>query len=70
MPLLNAIFHKIIFLPVQTCFDHQWVTHVLESFYCLKLSGIRMETFGKVDVVSRSRAVFHKRLLFYFVIKV
>ena len=29
-----------------------------------------METFGKVDVVLGSGAVFHKRLLFYFIIKV
>ena len=29
-----------------------------------------METSGKVDVVFRSGAVFHKRLLFSFVIKV
>ena len=29
-----------------------------------------METFVKVDVVFRSGAVFHKRLIFYFIIKV
>ena len=57
-------------LPVQTYFDHQWVTQMLENFYCCKLLGACMETFGKVDIVFRSGAVFHKRLLFYFVIKV
>ena len=34
------------------------------------LLGACMEIFGKVDVVFRSGAVFHKRLLFYFIIKV
>ena len=57
-------------LPAQNCFDHQWVTHILENFYCRKLLGLCMEIFGQVDVVFRSGAVFHKRLLFYFIIMV
>ena len=35
-----------------------------------KLFGTCMETSGKVDVVSRSGAVFHKTLLFSFVLNV
>ena len=46
------------------------VTQQIENFYCCKLLDTCMETFGKVDVVSESGAVFHKTLLFSFVLKV
>ena len=46
------------------------VTQQLENFYCGKLLGTCMETFRRVDVVSGSGAVFHKALLFSFVLKV
>ena len=44
--------------------------HPAENSYCHELLGTCMETSGKVDVVSRSGAVFHKTLLFSFVLKV
>ena len=46
------------------------VTQQLENFYCRTLLGTCMGTFGKVDVVSGSGAVFHKTLSFSFVLKV